>query len=80
MRYLKSTSNFGLFYRKGGNEERNAFTDTDYAGAIEDRLLVIYLNCGDSIYGRSITCCYQFLYQLSNMDKKGFEATRSCST
>lgn len=37
LRYLKGTVNYGIFYRKGGNEELIAYTDSDYAGDMEDR-------------------------------------------
>ena len=37
LRYLKGTTNFGLFYKKGGNEELVGYTDNDYAGDQDDR-------------------------------------------
>ena len=37
LRYLKGTTNFGIFYKKGGDEELVAYTDSDYAGDLEDR-------------------------------------------
>lgn len=38
LRYLKGTVNYGILYKKGGrNEELLAFTDSDYAGDVEDR-------------------------------------------
>lgn len=37
LRYLKGTTDFGNFYRKGGNEELMAYSDGDYAGDLEDR-------------------------------------------
>ncbi|XP_062020736.1 secreted RxLR effector protein 161-like [Rosa rugosa] len=38
MRYLKGTANYGILYKKGGrDEELLAFTDSDYAGDVEDR-------------------------------------------
>ena len=36
LRYLQGTPNFGLFYHKGGNKELMGFTDSDYAGSMED--------------------------------------------
>lgn len=36
LRYLQGTTNFGIFYRKGGNKELTAFMDSDYAGSLED--------------------------------------------
>lgn len=36
-RYLKGTLDFGVFYKKGGNKELIAYTDSDYAGDLEDR-------------------------------------------
>ncbi|RDX88104.1 hypothetical protein CR513_30340, partial [Mucuna pruriens] len=32
LRYLKGTTSYGIFYRKGGEENFLAFTDSDYAG------------------------------------------------
>nr|DAD41107.1 TPA_asm: hypothetical protein HUJ06_015430 [Nelumbo nucifera] len=37
LRYLKGTTNLGIFYKKGGNDKLVAFTDSDYAGDLEDR-------------------------------------------
>ena len=37
MRYLKSTQDYGLWYKKGGNFELKSFTDADLAGSIDDR-------------------------------------------
>ncbi|XP_040372964.1 secreted RxLR effector protein 161-like [Rosa chinensis] len=37
LRYVKGTMNYGIFYIKGGAEELMAFTDSDYAGDVEDR-------------------------------------------
>ena len=37
LRYLKSTGNYGIFYKRGGVSELIDFTDSDYAGDIEDR-------------------------------------------
>jgi hypothetical protein len=36
-RYLKGTINFGVLYRKGGSESLSAYSDSDYAGDVEDR-------------------------------------------
>jgi hypothetical protein len=36
LRYLKGTVSYGIFYKKGGEEELLAFTDSDYAGDEED--------------------------------------------
>ena len=36
LRYLKGTVDYGVFYRKGGVSDLNGFTDSDYAGDIED--------------------------------------------
>ncbi|XP_070003229.1 uncharacterized mitochondrial protein AtMg00810-like [Nicotiana sylvestris] len=32
LRYLKETVEFGIFYRKGGDDELVGYTDSDYAG------------------------------------------------
>ena len=37
LRYLKGTLDFGIFYKKGGNNELVAFTNSDYAGDLRDR-------------------------------------------
>lgn len=37
MRYLQGTTGFGILYKKGGNRELIGFTDSDYAGCVEDR-------------------------------------------
>ena len=37
MRYIKGTADFGIYYRKQDNEELVAFTDSDYAGDLDDR-------------------------------------------
>lgn len=37
LRYLKGTVDYGILYKRGGTEELLAFTDSDYAGDMEDR-------------------------------------------
>ena len=37
LRYLQGTAGFGILYAKGGNNELIGFTDSDYAGCLEDR-------------------------------------------
>lgn len=37
LRYLKGTISYGIFYKKNGNGELLAYTDSDYAGDVEDR-------------------------------------------
>ena len=37
LRYLKGTVDYGVFYKKGGNEDLVAYTDSDYAGDLDDR-------------------------------------------
>ena len=37
LRYLQGTFGFGIFYRKRGDDELVAYTDSDYAGDLEDR-------------------------------------------
>ena len=37
LRYLQGTTDFGIFYSKGGNKELIGFTDSDYAGSLKDR-------------------------------------------
>ncbi|KAA3465200.1 Retrovirus-related Pol polyprotein from transposon TNT 1-94 [Gossypium australe] len=38
LRYLKGTTKFGIFYKKGGEDELVAYTDSNYAGDIENRM------------------------------------------
>lgn len=37
IRYVKGTSSFGVFYRKGGDEKLFGYTDSDYVGDQDDR-------------------------------------------
>ncbi|XP_034684185.1 secreted RxLR effector protein 161-like [Vitis riparia] len=37
LRYLKGTIDFGVFYKKGGNEELIAYTNSDYVRDLNDR-------------------------------------------
>jgi len=37
LRYLKGTVSYGIYYRKDGNGELRVYTDSDYAGDVEDR-------------------------------------------
>ena len=37
LRYLKSTINYGIFYKKNENKQIIAYTDSDYAGDLTDR-------------------------------------------
>ncbi|XP_056158421.1 secreted RxLR effector protein 161-like [Syzygium oleosum] len=37
LRYLKGTSSLGLFYKKGERSDLLGFTDSDYAGDMDDR-------------------------------------------
>ena len=37
LQYLKGTMNYGIHYKKGGDRELLAFTDSDYAGDMEDK-------------------------------------------
>ncbi|XXG87673.1 hypothetical protein AAC387_Pa11g2303 [Persea americana] len=37
LRYLKRTCDLGILYRKGGDEELIAYTDSEYAGDLDDR-------------------------------------------
>ncbi|KAK2407959.1 putative mitochondrial protein [Trifolium repens] len=36
-RYLKGTTDFGIFYKKNGESVLTGFTDSDYAGDLDDR-------------------------------------------
>ncbi|XP_020425774.1 uncharacterized protein LOC109950618 [Prunus persica] len=37
LRYLRGTTGFWVFYKKGGKRELNIYTDSDYAGDQDDR-------------------------------------------
>lgn len=37
LRYVKGTMNLGIFYKRRGDEELLAYTDSDYAGDLNDR-------------------------------------------
>ena len=37
LRYLKGTVDLGIFYQKEGNRELLAYTDSDYAGDVDDK-------------------------------------------
>jgi len=37
LRYLKGTADFGLFYKKEGDEELTVYTDSDYPGDLDER-------------------------------------------
>jgi len=37
LRYLQGTTNFGIFYKKGGDDDLVAYTDSDYAEDLDDR-------------------------------------------
>jgi hypothetical protein len=37
LRYIKGTLSYGIFYKQSGNVELLAYTDSDYAGDLEDR-------------------------------------------
>ncbi|KAH7533510.1 hypothetical protein FEM48_Zijuj04G0138600 [Ziziphus jujuba var. spinosa] len=37
IRYLKVTTNFGIFYKKGGDDNLVTYVDSDYASDLKDR-------------------------------------------
>ena len=37
LRYLQGTTEFGIFYRKGGDDELVTYTDSDHAGDLDER-------------------------------------------
>jgi hypothetical protein len=37
LRYIRATTDLGVFYRKGCEDEMLAYTDSDYAGDLDDR-------------------------------------------
>lgn len=52
LRYLKGTTEFGIFYKKGGNEELLAYTNSDYAGDLDDRKSTsgyVFLLCSTTV-------------------------------
>ena len=48
--YIKGTLTYRIFYKQGGNKELLAYTDSDYAGDLEDRKstssFLFLLSCG----------------------------------
>ena len=94
LRYLKGTTGFGIFYKKGGDDELVAYTDSDYAGDLEDRestsgcvfiefrssILVIKKTTNSkSIYHRGRVYCCNFVCMPSSMVEKGVRKTGSKS-
>jgi len=52
LRYIKGTMEFGILYRRGGDEKVLSYTDSDYAGDLDDRkstLGFVFLMCGGAI-------------------------------
>ena len=49
-RYLKGTANYGILYKRDSNSAMIGFSDSDYAGSLDDRKstsrLVFMLNSG----------------------------------
>ena len=37
LRYLKGTTEYGIFYNKGGDDELVAYTDSNHVGDLNDR-------------------------------------------
>jgi len=65
LRYLKGTSDFGIFYKKGGSDDLVAYADSDYAGDLEDRKstpgYVFLISSGAvSWSSKKQTYCYSF--------------------
>ncbi|KAI5427685.1 hypothetical protein KIW84_032917 [Lathyrus oleraceus] len=49
LRYIKGTMEFGILYRRGGDEKVLSYTDSDYAGDLDDRKSTsgfLFLMCG----------------------------------
>ncbi|XP_050890592.1 secreted RxLR effector protein 161-like [Lathyrus oleraceus] len=52
LRYIKGTMEFGILYRRGGDEKVLSYTDNDYAGDLDDRKSTsgfVFLMCGGVI-------------------------------
>lgn len=52
LRYLKDTMDHGVFYKRGGTSDLVAFTDSDYAGDIEDSKSTsgyVFMMCGGAV-------------------------------
>ena len=78
LRYLKGTTEFGIFYKKGGDEEFVAYTDSDYAGDLEDKKST--LGCVFLLSSGVVSWTYkkQPVVSLSTTDAK-FIAVASCA-
>lgn len=54
LRYLRGTTEFGIFYKKGGSDKLKAYTDSDYAGDLDDSKSTtgnVFLFASGAIYG-----------------------------
>ena len=43
LRYLKGTTELRIFYERGGEENLVAYSNSDYAGDIEDRNIRVHI-------------------------------------
>lgn len=62
---LKGTADFGLFYKKSGNEKLVGFSDNDYARDLEDKkthLVTFYANLGSYFMVFKETTICEFVY------------------
>ncbi|BBG92824.1 ADP glucose pyrophosphorylase large subunit 1, partial [Prunus dulcis] len=80
----KGTVNYGIHYKRGGDGKLLAFTDSDYAGDMEDRkstsgYVVMEFektaNCYAIYYGSRV-CSSCSVCVSSNLDEKGIEGAR----
>ena len=66
LRYLKCTIDFGVFYKKGGNEELVAYTNSDYVGDLDDRKkhfrLCVYVKLRNNVLVLKETTCGPLVY------------------
>ncbi|XP_034200664.1 secreted RxLR effector protein 161-like [Prunus dulcis] len=78
LRYLRGTTDFGVFYKKGGKGELNVYTDSDYAGDQEDRKSTsdyVFLFSSGAVYRSSKK---QPIVTLSTIEAE-FIAATSCA-
>ena len=96
LRYLKCTIDFGVFYKKGGNKELVAYTNSDYVGDLNDRKntsgYVFMLSSGAVSWSskkqlvvplsttETESIVATFMCLSSNMVKKDIGRSQPCST
>ncbi|XP_037497309.1 uncharacterized protein LOC119371385 [Jatropha curcas] len=86
LRYLKGTTDLGIFYKKGGDNELIAYADSDYAGDLEDRkstsgYLVVSLSTTEAKFISAASCACQAVWLtriLKKLDPKQDKSVMIC--